>query len=184
MAMADSNRDEIPFWYSKLIMPQLQYPHCEICPIVEQPSQQDLKFRIHEGDAWRITLRDNQALLGTAFITLKPHRESLDQLPPAEEEEFIVIRNRLIRAVGAAFTPDVVNLSCLMNFAFRPTDDPDFTPQPHVHYHFKPRYSSSRTVAGETFTDPEFASPLTQRRTQLVGPAVGGIVVARIKENF
>lgn len=161
-----------------------QFPHCEICPIIENPSQQDIDFRIHEGDAWRVTLRDNQALLGTAFINLKEHRPGLEQLTPDEEQEFIVIRNRLIGAVGTAFVPDNVNISSLMNYAFQPNGDPDFTPQPHVHYHFKPRYGGPRTVAGETFVDPEFGDYLRAGRKQIVTPEVGKIITARIQENF
>jgi diadenosine tetraphosphate (Ap4A) HIT family hydrolase len=161
-----------------------QFPYCEICPIIENPSQQDIEYRIHEGEAWRVTLRDNQALLGTTYITLKEHKEGLEQLTPQEDEEFTVIRNRLIGAVGVAFAPDGVNLSCLMNFAFRPNGDPNFVPQPHVHYHFKPRYSEPCTVAGETFTDPEFADYLKIGRGQRVTLEVGRIIVARIKENF
>lgn len=161
-----------------------QFPYCEICPIIENPSQQDVEYRIHEGEAWRVTLRDNQALLGTTYITLKDHKEGLERLSPQEDEEFTVIRNRLIGAVGVAFAPDVVNLSCLINLAFRPNGDPDFVPQPHIHYHFKPRYSESRTVANETFTDPEFADYLKDGRDQRVIPEVGRVIVARIKENF
>lgn len=161
-----------------------QFPYCEICPIIENPQQQDIDFRIHEGEAWRVTLRDNQALLGTTFITLKDHKEGLEQLSREEDEEFVVIRNRLIGAVGIAFAPDGVNLSCLMNFAFRPNDDPNFTPQPHVHYHFKPRYRTPRTVADETFTDPEFADYLKVGRGQRVTPELGRIITARIQENF
>jgi ATP adenylyltransferase len=165
-------------------MSQASFPYCEICPIIENPQQQDIDFRIHEGEAWRVTLRDNQALLGTTFITLKEHKESLAQLSGEEDEEFRVIRNRLIGAVGTAFAPDGVNLSCLMNYAFRPNGDPDFTPQPHVHYHFKPRYSEPRTIAGETFTDPEFADYLRVGRGQRATTGLGKIIVARIKEGF
>jgi hypothetical protein len=71
-----------------------------------------------------------------------------------------------------------------MNFAFRSNGDQNFVPQPHVHYHFKPRYSEPRTVADETFTDPEFADYLKMGRGQRVMPEVGRIIVARIKENF
>jgi ATP adenylyltransferase len=161
-----------------------QFPYCEICPIIENPSQQDIDFRIYEGDAWRVTLRDNQALLGTSFLTLKEHKAGLEHLSAAEDEEFIVIRNRLIGAVGVAFAPDNVNISCLMNDAFQPSDDPKFTPQPHVHYHFKPRYSSPRTVADATFIDPEFGHYLRVGRQEFVAPGVGRTIAARIRENF
>jgi ATP adenylyltransferase len=160
------------------------FPYCEICPIIKNPQQQDIDFRIYEGENWRVTLRDNQALLGTTFITLKQHKESLAHLSPEEDEEFTVIRNRLIGAVGVAFAPDVINLSCLMNYAFRPNGDPNFVPQPHVHYHFKPRYREPRIIAGEMFTDPEFADYLKIGRGQRVTPALGKFIVGRIRENF
>jgi diadenosine tetraphosphate (Ap4A) HIT family hydrolase len=173
----------VPLYYPYMASAE-QFPYCEICPIIENPQQQDIDFRIHEGEAWRVTLRDNQALLGTTFITLKGHKEGLEQLSYDDDEEFRTIRNRLIGAVGVAFAPDGVNLSCLMNYAFRSNGNPDFTPQPHVHYHFKPRYSTPRTVAGETFTDPEFADYLKIGRGQRVMPEVGKVIVARIRENF
>jgi diadenosine tetraphosphate (Ap4A) HIT family hydrolase len=89
-----------------------QFPYCEICPIIENPSQLDIDYRIHEGEAWRVTLRDNQALLGTTYITLKEHKEGLEELL-SPEEEFRVIRNRLISAAGVAFAPDGVNFPAL-----------------------------------------------------------------------
>lgn len=57
-------------------MSQASFPYCEICPIIENPSQQDIDFRIHEGEAWRVTLRDNQALLGTtrSFLPFILHK--------------------------------------------------------------------------------------------------------------
>jgi ATP adenylyltransferase len=161
-----------------------QYPHCEICPIIESPSLEEIDRIIHEGDAWRVALRDNQALLGTSFITLKDHKESLVHLSPEEDQEFIDIRNRLIGAVGLAFAPDVINLSCLMNYAFRDNDDPYFTPQPHVHYHFKPRYSSPRTIGDETFIDPEFSNYLRLGRNHPITAEMGQLIVAHIQENF
>jgi|GEM_PF-2057413 len=164
-----------------------QFPYCEICPIIENPSQKELAMRIYEGDHWLVTLRrHNQALLGTSFITLKEHRESLPDLTREQDEEFRVIRNGFIHAVGAAFRAESnLNLYCLMNYAFKSSnDDPNFVPQPHVHYHAKPRYSGPRTIGGVEFTDPEFGGPLELRRTQAVSLPIGKIIVADIKAHF
>ena len=160
------------------------FPYCEICPIIEHPSQQDIDYRLYEGEHWRVTLRDNQALLGTSFITLKEHKEGLEKLSPEEDAEFIVIRNRLIGAVGTAFAPDGVNISCLMNYAFRPNGDPGFEPQPHVHYHCKPRYSGLRTVGGKVFVDPEFGDYLRAGRGHKIAPEIGAIITARIRNEL
>jgi diadenosine tetraphosphate (Ap4A) HIT family hydrolase len=170
--------------YHYLVASSNQFPYCEICPIVENPSPQAVANLIHEGEAWRVSLSDNQAQLGAAYIALKGHKEGLEKLSPQEDGEFITIRNRLITAVTTAFAPDGVNLAFLVNLAFRPNGDPDFVPQPHVHYILKPRYGGPRTVAGETFTDPEFGGYLRIRRDQQVAPEVGSIIVARIREGF
>lgn len=161
-----------------------QNPYCEICPIIENPAPQEVDMQIHEGEFWRVTLRDNQALLGTSFVTLKDHKEGLEQLSREEDYEFIDIRNRLIGALGLSFEPDVVNWSCLMNLAFKPNDDPKFKPQPHVHWHFKPRYNQSRQVGGRVFSDPEFGSYIRRARTQKVSPELGKLIAGRIKEHF
>ena len=161
-----------------------EHPYCEICPIVENPPPLDLDFRIYEGDAWRATLRENQALLGTTYVTLKQHKESLEELTATEREELWTIYDGLSKAVKGVFSADLVNFSCLMNLAYRPTGDPNFVPQPHVHWHFKPRYSGDRRVGGETFTDPEFGSYLKLSRTQNVSLPVGGLIVANMKAHF
>lgn len=158
-------------------------PNCEICPIINEPSDMDKDFRIHEGDAWRLTLRQNQALLGTTFITLKEHKESLPELTQAEEEEFIAVRNRLYGAVGLAFAPNVINISNLMNLAFNP-DDPDFEAHPHVHWHVKPRYKDPVRLEGQTFADPEFGQYLRKGRVHNVSLEMGRLIAGRIREHF
>lgn len=161
-----------------------QHPYCEICPVIEQPSELDRAFRIYEGEAWRATLRVNQAQLGTTYVTLKQHKENLRDLSASEREELWLIYGGLSRAAESAFSADLDNFSCLMNYAFRSNDDPNFVPQPHVHWHFKPRYSGVRKVGGERFTDPEFGGPLKLPRVQNVGLPLGGLIVARMQENF
>lgn len=80
-----------------------------------------------------------------------------------------------------------------MNLAFNPPtkeagdppeDDPEFVPQLHVHYHFKPRYSELRRVEGQVFSDPEFGGYLRIARSQKVSPELGRLIAGRIKENF
>lgn len=161
-----------------------QNPYCEICPIIENPDPQEADLRIHEGEFWRVTLRDNQALLGTSYVTLKDHKGSLEQLSTDEDLEFIAIRNRLIGALSMSFQPDVVNWSCLMNLAFKPNGDPDFKAQPHVHWHAKPRYNESQRVGDRVFSDPEFGNYIRLSRSQKVSPELGRIIAGRIKENF
>lgn len=126
---------------------------CEICPYVEASPHE---FTVAEGEHWVANLRENdQSLLGTTFVTLKRHEYELDRLTEAENAEFLVIQNGLIAAIRKSFQPITFNISCLKNDAFK--RDPDNTPPEaaHVHWHFKPRYTSEPVVVnGEEFTDP------------------------------
>ena len=128
-------------------------PECDVCDFLPRL---DSAFVFIDGTYWNANLRDSdQTLLGTTFITLKRHAPELDYLKPEEEDEFIMIRNRLIYAIREAFSPLTFNLSCLKNDAFK--NDPDGTPseRAHVHYHLKPRYGTQTLeFHGERFTDP------------------------------
>ena len=129
---------------------------CEICPIISDPSSDERALRILEGEYWRATLRRDQSLLGTTFITAKHHVEALADLSIEEWQEFASLNAQIELAIKKAFGARVINTSCLMNHAFK-TDDP----QPHVHWHVKPRYDSTIMFNGQAFTDPAFGNYLS-----------------------
>lgn len=141
---------------------------CEICPILQNPSEDERALRLIETEHWVSTLRLDQQFLGTAFVTARRHVPSLPELTLDEDTEFIEVRNQLITAQQRAFGASVVNVSCLMNLAFDRGGEGD----PHVHYHFKPRYVEPIGFAGEVFYDEEFGSYITKRVPQVVDQAV------------
>ena len=136
---------------------------CEICPIISDPSRDERALRILEGEYWRATLRRDQSLLGTTFITAKRHVESLAELSTDEWQEFTSFNTQVELAIKRAFGAHVINTSCLMNHAFK-----DESPQPHVHWHLKPRYSSAVTFNSQTFTDPAFGNYLSGDHPRLI----------------
>lgn len=127
--------------------------NCDICTILPQIQDQ---YIIHDGEYWLANLRDrDQTLLGTTFITAKRHVPELDYLTPEEEAEFIVIRNAVLRAIRAAYSPVTFNISCLKNDAFAKNPDSTQPEAAHVHWHIKPRYCTRPIeFAGEIFVDP------------------------------
>ncbi len=150
---------------------------CEVCPIVQAPQSKQGRLDIIEGDFWIANLRaDDQSLLGTTYVTLRDHKESLADLTRDEDDEFRDIRNKLIRAQTRAFGAEVVNVSCLMNNTFQ-----DELPVPHVHYHFKPRYSHPITFEGRTFTDEQFGHYLTEKNRQPVSNNFGRHIVRALQ---
>lgn len=156
---------------------------CEICPYVEASPHE---FTVAEGEHWVANLRENdQSLLGTTFVTLKRHEYELDRLTAEEDAEFIVIRNGLIRALRASFQPVTFNISCLKNDAFK--HHPDTTPpeDAHVHWHFKPRYSSKPIVVnGEEFTDPMPGRYLTTFERTVPARATALLIAETIRTNL
>lgn len=54
---------------------------CQICPHTQAPEPEETELRVMEGDHWVATLRaDDQEYLGTTYISLREHKESLIDL--------------------------------------------------------------------------------------------------------
>jgi diadenosine tetraphosphate (Ap4A) HIT family hydrolase len=74
---------------------------------------------------------------------------------------YALLEDALERVLGA----DLVNLSCLRNWAYREVDpEPPYRdgfPNPHVHWHVAPRFGQALTFAGETFIDVDFGDELS-----------------------
>ena len=116
------------------------YSGCDICKILPTLNSDMV---VIDGVHWIANLRDNdQTLLGTTFVSLKDHVSELDKLSPAQDREFVVIRNALIQALRVSFQPLTINISCLKNNAFNIAPDETPPEAAHVHWHFKPRYGT------------------------------------------
>lgn len=152
---------------------------CPICPYVQDPANQEEALRVVEGEHWAATVRADQEYLGTTFITLRTHKEALEDLTLDEEHEFITIRNQLSTASKRAFGAAAVNLSRLMNNAFQ-----DTLPSPHVHYHLKPRYETPVEFAGEIFTDCQFGQYITKKHPHKVSLAMGAAIALQLRHEL
>lgn len=134
---------------------------------MQNPSAEERQRLLIEGVYWRASLRQDQSLLGTYFITSKRHVGSLGELTSSEWQEYGQINSQLEHAVKSAFGANVINTACLMNHAFQQK-----TPEPHVHWHSKPRYAATVQYEGYTFTDPCFGHYLDGRHERFEAPQV------------
>ncbi len=126
---------------------------CDICSFLPTvPSD----YIILETTNWVVNLGFiDQTFLGRCYIAIKDHVSEIDLISEEVEQEFITVRNRLMKAIRNSFSPITFNVSCLKNDAFK--DDPDNTsPEAsHVHWHIIPRYGTNPVIInGEAFTDP------------------------------
>ena len=138
------------------------------------------------GVHWIANLRGNdQTLLGSTFVTLKTHVSELDKLSPAQDQEFVVIRNALIRAMRVSFQPLTINTSCLKNNAFKIA--PDDTPPgaAHVHWHFKPRYGTKPMIINdEVFNDPLPGNYLSSFERRTTSKETSRLIAATLRGNL
>jgi len=117
---------------------------------------------IAKTDYWVVALAPDQGYLGRCYVTLLQHKGSLADLSKEEWADFAEIAKKLEHAVAESFGAQPSNWACMMNNAYQMTPA-----NPHVHWHFRPRYNKSVIVNGLTFDDPLYGHHYDrdQRRT-------------------
>jgi diadenosine tetraphosphate (Ap4A) HIT family hydrolase len=106
---------------------------------------------IFETKHWRVTLSEKQTYLGRCVVDLIGSAGSLSELSEVEWQDFAAVVKKLESAIIKAFGPRLFNWSCLLNNAFKSAH-----PQPHVHWHCRPRYNLPVEVLETVFLDPDF----------------------------
>jgi diadenosine tetraphosphate (Ap4A) HIT family hydrolase len=110
---------------------------------------------VFETEYWKVMVAEDQCYLGYMIVSAnnreRPNLSALTQEEWVDFSENVVkpLEAKIKRALGA----ELFNWSCLMNLAYRETP-----PNPHVHWHVKPRYRNPVEFNGETFVDEMFGS--------------------------
>jgi len=117
---------------------------CEICAHLH-----DTNNRIAETKDWIVVLALDQGYLGRCYVTLRKHKTSLADLSENEWLDFAQIAKALEKATAKAFGATPFNWACMMNNAYQEADA-----DPHVHWHFRPRYKMPVTLNDTEFSDP------------------------------
>lgn len=141
---------------------------CEICQLLGND-----KSLVFETDFWKVFAINEQSYLGRCVVSCKRHCFSLSELKNEEWNDFHSVVKKLEAAAKKAFGASLANWACLMNNAFR--KDPG---NPHVHWHFRPRYRKPVVFAGKTFTDPDFGEHYGHHDDVVSDEILSQIVVA------
>lgn len=119
-----------------------------------------------ETNFWKVILMPDQTYLGYCVVSLlRRDCGDLADLNSEEIADFFKLAKKLEDAFRQAFNATMFNWACLMNFAYQ--NNP---PDPHVHWHFRPRYNHVVKFAGLEFVDPNFGhhyQPSTMREVDL-----------------
>ncbi len=106
------------------------------------------KLKIKSYTHWDLYLHENQCYLGRTFVQLR-HDEGVDDFMALKgdvRDEFFAIGEQVKQALQELFQPDKMNYAALSNTS------------PKIHVHLIPRYKTSRSCAGITFTDARWGS--------------------------
>lgn len=106
------------------------------------------KTILFETKYWVIILANDQYYLGRCILDTKRKVGALRDLTKEEWENLYELIKKLENAVIKIFGAEMFNWSCLMNNAYRLNI---LKANPHVHFHFKPRYKNAVNFAGEIF---------------------------------
>lgn len=125
---------------------------------MERSYDDELKDRnfgdyIYETPYWIVFLAPNQSNIGTCVIALKRHYGSLSGLKDEEWIDFGKTVKQLETSLKKVFKPTLFNWGALMNADYMKEN-----PDPHIHWHFIPRYRHEVEFEGIIFEDKYFGS--------------------------
>ncbi len=119
---------------------------------------------VYETKHWRVIVSNDQDILGRCIVVCADDVGAMGQLTPEQWLDFGQLTQRLEAAAKKAFGATMCNWTCLMNNAYQ--NEP---PNPHVHWHFRPRYKQTVQFAGLEFSDPEFGHHYRRSTNRDVG---------------
>lgn len=131
---------------------------------------------IFETPFWRVFLAPEQSYVGRSLVVLKRHTGSLSNLTGEELLDFGAVVKKFETAAKKSFDATMFNWTCMMNDFFR-----TLTPDPHVHWHVRPRYKHPVEFFGVRFTDPEFGQHYNRDRIQEVPSDVRKEIIAKLR---
>lgn len=145
--------------------------NCEICFLLTHPAH-EIMMTSH----WRVSLSNNQAYLGRAYITLRDHKGLFGELTVEEWQEFSDIVAKLENAYIKAFDASPISWGSYMDHAYR-----EDQPEPHIHWHIFPRYKRAVQVNGIDFDDPLYGDLFDHTKEKVVNDETILKIIDRIK---
>lgn len=151
------------------------------CKYFEKLKEYNYGDLIFESKYWFILLAPDQNNLGTCVVALKRDEGDLAGLNSEEWEELSKIVRNLQTALKKSFNSTMFNWGCLMNSSYLKNP-----PNPHVHWHFIPRYRNKKSFEGIIFEDPcfGFSTMKSQKKSRKIPEYVRRKIIEKIRVNL
>lgn len=146
--------------------------------IVREMKNHDYGSFLKETRYWTIFLAPNQSNIGTCVIALKRNSKELSNLTDDEWAEFALLVEEMEESLKKAFNATMFNWGCLMNSSYLKE-----SPDPHIHWHFIPRYNHQVEFEDLTFDDPYFGY-MHPRPEKKVSSQVREKITEKILDNM
>lgn len=147
---------------------------CDICKHLNTKSNQ-----VFQNGSWVVALAPDQGYLGRCYVTLREHKPDLASLTTQEWRDFSEIVVRLEHVFKKDFGASVCNWASMMNNAFQLDQ-----PAPHVHWHFRPRYSKEVKIGKHIFRDPLFGHHYDRDQREHIDSELFQGLVVRIRSSI
>jgi diadenosine tetraphosphate (Ap4A) HIT family hydrolase len=134
---------------------------------------------IFDSKYWNIILSDDQQYLGRCIVSCKRHVPSLSEITAEEFHDFYDVAKTLESTLSKAFGAKMYNWGCLMNDAYK-----NMPPNPHVHWHLRPRYDHDVSFAGIIFSDKEFGHHYHRDTRLNVDQTIRKKIISEINKNL
>jgi diadenosine tetraphosphate (Ap4A) HIT family hydrolase len=149
-------------------------PGCDTCTTINK-QEANLLATEH----WMLNVSFDQGYLGRTYVTLRDHKGGLGELSNAEWKDYEDIVRRLENACKKGLGATLFNWSCLMNNAYKQKPY-----QPHVHWHFRPRYEQLVTINSVKFEDPQFGHHYDRGQKRTVDDETFKMILEKIKAHL
>jgi len=144
---------------------------CETCEHLRNTDN-----RIAQTDDWVVALAPDQGYLGRCYVSLRSHKGSLAELSEHEWREFARVATALENAAKKAFEATPLNWACMMNNAYQRGEA-----NPHVHWHFRPRYKTPVIINGTEFSDPLYGHHYDRDQRRRVDDKTFQAILSKLK---
>ncbi|MFA5084570.1 MAG: HIT family protein [Candidatus Paceibacterota bacterium] len=134
---------------------------------------------ISETKYWNIFLASSQGYLGRCVVALKRHCGEMAGLKKEEWLDFAGLAKKLENTMKKSFNATMFNWTCLMNEAYK-----EKNPEPHIHWHFRPRYNHKVNFEGTIFEDSEFGRHYDRTKEMKISDKVRKAIIEKIREHL
>jgi|SRR3989344_3956927 len=134
---------------------------------------------ISETKHWEVYLNPDQYYLGRCVIAAKRNVGTMSDLTDDEWLDFANLAKKIESCFKKIFESTMFNWTCLMNGAYQ--NDP---PDPHVHWHLRPRYKNPVEFAGQTFDDKEFGHHYARSTDSPVSDEIFMKIISKVREGL